>query len=135
AANVGPKPLFGKLIDRTDLPRDFALRIDAYAVGSGSFRMNVALSALPNFTAKPGTGDHLSAGIILAPDLDYMDAAFETAKRDGWSRNPVVEMLIPSTLDDSLAPPGAHVASLFCQGFSPTLPAGRSWDDEREAAA
>ncbi|MES2337502.1 MAG: NAD(P)/FAD-dependent oxidoreductase [Pseudomonadota bacterium] len=134
-ANLGPKPLYERLVDPSDLPADFRTRIAGYAVGSGSFRMNVALSALPDFTARPGVGPHLSAGIILAPDLDYMDAAFDEARAHGWSRNPVVEMLIPSTLDDSLAPPGAHVASLFCQGFSPTLPAGRSWDDEREDAA
>ena len=134
-SNVGPKPLYQKMIDPADLPGDFRQRIAGYAVGSGSLRMNVALSALPSFTARPGDGLHLSAGIILAPSLDYMDTAFDEARRDGWSRNPVVEMLIPSTLDDSLAPTGAHVASLFCQGFSPILPDGRSWDDEREAAA
>ncbi|WP_326524327.1 phytoene desaturase family protein [Sphingomonas sp.] len=134
-ANVGPKPLYERLVDPSDLPADFRTRIASYAVGSGSFRMNVALSRLPDFTARPGAGPHLSAGIILAPDLDYMDAALDEARRDGWSRSPVVEMLIPSTLDDSLAPAGAHVASLFCQGFSPTLPAGRCWDDEREDAA
>ena len=134
-ANLGPKPLYEKLIDPSDLPADFRSRITAYAVGSGTFRMNVALSELPRFTARPDAGPHLSAGIILAPTLDYMDAAFDEARANGWSRNPVVEMLIPSTLDDSLAPPGAHVASLFCQGFSPTLPDGRSWDDERDAAA
>ncbi len=134
-ANVGPKPLYERLIDPADLPADFRSRIAAYAVGSGSFRMNVALSELPGFTARPGPGDHLSAGVILAPSLDYMDAAVDDARRHGWTRSPVVEMLIPSTLDDSLAPPGAHVASLFCQGFSPRLPDGGSWDDEREAAA
>ncbi|URW76683.1 NAD(P)/FAD-dependent oxidoreductase [Sphingomonas donggukensis] len=134
-ANVGPKPLYERLVDPSDLPADFRTRIAGYAVGSGTLRMNVALSALPSFTAKPGVGEHLSAGIILAPSLDYMDAAFDEARADGWSRNPVVEMLIPSTLDDSLAPPGAHVASLFCQGFSPTLPAGRDWDNERDGAA
>ena len=134
-ANLGPKPLYERLVDPSDLPADFRMRIKSYAVGSGSFRMNVALSELPSFTARPGAGPHLSAGIILAPNLDYMDSAFDEARAHGWSRNPVVEMLIPSTLDDSLAPPGAHVASLFCQGFSPTLPDGRSWDDEREAAA
>jgi phytoene dehydrogenase-like protein len=64
-----------------------------------------------------------------------MDEAFLDAKRFGWSKKPIVEMLIPSTVDDSLAPQGQHVASLFCQQFAPELPAGRSWDDEREAAA
>jgi phytoene dehydrogenase-like protein len=64
-----------------------------------------------------------------------MDRAWQDARSHGWSREPVVEVLIPSTLDDSLSPPGAHVASLFCQQFAPVLPDGRSWDDEREAAA
>ena len=135
AANVGPKPLYETLVDPADLPADFRTRIAAYQTGSGSFRMNVALSGLPRFAARPEPGPHLGAGIILAPSLDYMDAAFQEARRKGWAPRPVVEMLIPSTLDDSLAPLGAHVASLFCQGFSPTLPDGRSWDDEREAAA
>ena len=92
---------------------------------SGTFRMNVALSALPSFTALPGEGDHLSAGIILAPSLDYMDRAWRDARDHGWSREPIVEMLIPSTLDDSLASPGMHVASLFCQHVAPELPGGR----------
>jgi phytoene dehydrogenase-like protein len=64
-----------------------------------------------------------------------MDEAYRDVKTSGWSRKPIVEMLIPSTLDDSLAPPGQHVASLFCQQFAPLLPEGRSWDDAREAAA
>src|ERR671912_1897837 len=57
------------------------------------------------------------------------------ARRHGWSREPIVEMLIPSTLDDSLAPPGRHVASLFCQHVAPELPEGRSWDDHRDEVA
>ncbi len=92
-------------------------------------------SELPRFTCLPEPGEHHQSGIIIAPTLDYMDEAFLDAKRDGWSKKPIVEMLIPSTVDDSLAPPGQHVASLFCQQFAPELPDGRSWDDEREAAA
>src|SRR3546814_6085782 len=64
-----------------------------------------------------------------------MVRAYEDAKLEGWSREPIVEMLIPSTVDESLAPAGCHVASLFCQQFAPILPDGRNWDDEREAAA
>ena len=135
AANLGPTPLFGKLCDSADLPADFRARIARYKTGSGTFRMNVALSELPRFTALPEPGAHMGAGIIMAPSLDYMDRAFDDSKAFGWSRAPIVEMLIPSTLDDSLAPPGSHVASLFCQQFAPTLPDGRSWDDAREAAA
>jgi len=134
-SNVGPRILYDRLLDPADLPPGFARRVAGFKVGSGTFRMNVALSALPNFACLPGDGEHLRSGIIIAPTLDYMDRAFIDAKLHGWSKAPIVEMLIPSTIDDSLAPPGAHVASLFCQQFAPVLPDGRSWDDEREAAA
>jgi phytoene dehydrogenase-like protein len=134
-ANLNPKLLYTRLVPSEALPAAFLARIRNWRCGSGTFRMNVALSALPSFTALPGAGDHLSAGIILAPDLGYMDRAYLDARAHGWSRAPVVELLIPSTLDDSLAPPGQHVASLFCQHVAPELPDGRSWDDHREEVA
>jgi phytoene dehydrogenase-like protein len=93
--------------------------MEHYRCGSGAFRMNVALSELPRFTCHPEPGPHHATGIILAPDLAYMDRAYLDARAEGISRRPIVEMLIPSTLDDSLAPPGRHVASLFCQHFAP----------------
>lgn len=96
-ANVGPRLLYGKLIDETDLPADFARRMRSYKTGSGTFRMNVALSELPRFTCLPGPGEHLASGIVIAPSLDYMDRAFIDARAEGWSRRPIVEMLI-STL-------------------------------------
>ncbi|HEY0622579.1 NAD(P)/FAD-dependent oxidoreductase [Sphingomonas sp.] len=136
AANVGPALLYRQMVDPSDLGDDFRRRIAGFKTGSGSFRMNVALSELPDFIVLPGKdGEHHRSGIIIAPTMGYMDRAHEDAVRYGWSNAPVVEMTIPSTVDDSLAPPGAHVASLFCQHFAPTLPNGRSWDDEREAAA
>jgi phytoene dehydrogenase-like protein len=106
-----------------------------YQSESATLRMNVALSALPDFSALPGVGPHHSSGIIMAPSLAFMDRAYSSAREDGWSREPIVEMLIPSTVDDSLAPRGQHVASLFCQHFRYRLPQGRSWDEERERAA
>jgi phytoene dehydrogenase-like protein len=134
-ANVNPKLLYTHLVPSEALPGSFLARIKNWRCGSGTFRMNVALSGLPSFTALPGEGGHLSAGIILAPSLDYMDRAYLDARAHGWSREPVVELLIPSTLDDSLAPPGQHVASLFCQHVAPELSDGRSWDDHREEVA
>ncbi len=137
AANVGPAMLYRQLVDGADLPADFVRRMANFKVGSGTFRMNVALSELPDFSALPGTtmAEHHQAGIIIAPTLDYMDRAFTDARAHGWSREPIVEMTLPSTVDDSLAPPGAHVAALFCQQFSPALANGQSWDDARDAAA
>jgi phytoene dehydrogenase-like protein len=135
-ANVGPKILYDRMFAESDLPADFRRRMKGFKAGSGTFRMNVALSELPRFTCLPeADGEHHQLGIILAPTLDYMDHAFLDAKAFGWSKNPIVEMLIPSTVDDSLAPPGQHVASLFCQQFAPELPDGRDWDLEEGAAA
>jgi phytoene dehydrogenase-like protein len=135
ASGVNPKLLYTRLVPANALPVEFLERIGRWRNGSGTFRMNVALNALPSFTALPGTGDHLTAGIILAPSLAYMDRAYLDARNEGWSREPVVEVLIPSTLDDSLAPEGQHVASLFCQHVAPQLPGGKSWDDHREEVA
>ncbi len=136
-SNLNPKLLYGSLIDAAVLPQDFRERIGRWRCGSGTFRMNVALSELPDFTALPGraAADHHTAGIIMAPSLAYMDQAYLDAKAGGWSKRPIVEMLIPSTLDDSLAPAGRHVASLFCQHVAPVLPNGASWDAHREEVA
>ncbi len=136
-SNVNPKLLYGKMTPEGALDPEFHRRMEGWRCESGTFRMNVALSELPNFTCLPGkdSAEHHQCGIVIAPTLDYMDRAFIDAKQYGWSRKPIVEMLIPSTVDDSLAPKGAHVASLFCQQFSPILPDGRSWDDESEKAA
>ncbi|MDI1266656.1 MAG: NAD(P)/FAD-dependent oxidoreductase [bacterium] len=135
ASSVNPKLLYTRLVPSGALAPEFLERITRWRNGSGTFRMNVALGALPSFTALPGPGDHLTSGIILAPSLAYMDRAWQDARGRGWSREPVVELLIPSTLDDSLAPPGQHVASLFCQHVAPELPDGKSWDDHREEVA
>jgi len=136
-SNLNPKLLYGSLIDSSVLPQDFRERIAHWRCGSGTFRMNVALSELPDFKALPGraAADHHTAGIIMAPSLAYMDQAYLDAKAGGWSRRPIVEKLIPSTLDDSLAPKGQHVASLFCQHVAPILPDDESWDAHREEVA
>jgi phytoene dehydrogenase-like protein len=118
-ANVNPKLLFLRLMAKDDLPAEFVARMQRYKCGSATFRMNVALSELPRFSCLPEPGPHLSTGIILAPSLGYMDRAYLDARAEGISRAPIVEMLIPSTVDDSLAPKGMHVASLFCQHFAP----------------
>src|SRR5664279_4632726 len=134
-SNVNPKLLYTRLVPADALPAEFRDRIGNWRNGSGTFRINVALSALPSFTALPGAGDHLTAGIIIGPSLNYMDRAWQDARTHGWSREPVVEVLIPSTLDDTLCPSGQHVASLFCQHVAPQLSDGRSWDDHREEVA
>jgi phytoene dehydrogenase-like protein len=137
AANVNPKLLYTRLIQPAALDGTFLTRMRNWRCGSATLRINAALSELPSFSALPGhePKDHHTAGIIFAPSLDYMDRAYCEARQCGWSREPIIEMVIPSTLDGSLAPPGTHVASLFCQHFAPQLPDGDSWSDHRERAA
>ena len=135
-SNLNPKLLYLRLIDRAALPSAFVERIEKWRCGSGTFRMNVALSELPDFTCLPGRAlaEHHTSGIIIAPSLKYMEQAYFDARTHGWSKQPIVEVVISSTLDDTLAPKGQHVASLFCQHVAPELPNG-SWDDHREAVA
>ena len=136
-SNLNPRLLYLEMFEPRSLPAEFREAIGHYRCGSGTFRMNVALAELPDFTCLPGRlpADHHTAGIILAPTLAYMERAYFDARALGWSRAPIVELVIPSTLDDSLAPKGRHVASLFCQHVAPQLPNGASWDAHREAVA
>lgn len=143
-SNLNPKLLYTKLVAREHLDDDTAQRIERYRCGSGTFRMNVALSELPDFTAAPGTQrqPHHQSGILVGHSLAYFEQAYFDAKskahNPGWARAPIVEVVISSTLDDTLvdpavAPPGAHVASLFCQHVHPDVDGG--WDTHRDTVA
>ena len=133
AANVAPKSLYLDLVEDTHLDDEFLNRVRAIRAESATLRINVALGELPNFTCKPGieAEDHHRSGIVIGPTMDYLEHAYLDSRGGPWSSAPVIEMLIPSTVDDSLAPTGRHVASLFCQHF----PRDRDWDTHREAAA
>lgn len=133
AAAVHPQVLFTRLLAPGGLPDSFLKRMRAWRSESATFRMNVALSRLPEFTCLRGKGasEHYGSGILISPSLDYLEAAHADASRGGYSQRPIIEILFPSTLDDSLAPNGAHVASLFCQHFRRRLPNGRDWTDAK----
>ena len=137
AANVPPKLLFRDLVPDADVSSDLRARFTGMKTGSGTFRMNVALSELPDFLCRPGKEQqpHHGSGIVIGPTIGYLERAYLDARLHGWSQQPVVEMLIPTTLDPALAPPGRHVASLFVQHVAPHLPDGRSWDDAKETFA
>lgn len=107
-SNLNPRLLYTQLVDAGALPPDFLRRMQA---------------------------EHHGSGIIIAPSLQYMERAYHDARALGWAREPIVEVLIPSTLDPGLAPPGQHVASLFCQHVASQLPDGASWDQYREQVA
>ncbi|MCD9095721.1 NAD(P)/FAD-dependent oxidoreductase [Luteimonas fraxinea] len=142
ASNLNPKLLYTRLVAPEHLDEDTTARIRRYRCGSGTFRMNVALSELPDFRAAPGTTlqPHHQSGILIGDSLGYFERAYFDAKsrehNPGWARAPVVELVISSTLDDSLAPPGQHVASLFCQHVNPVIEdADGGWDAHRDTVA
>ena len=137
AVNIPPKLLFRDFLPGLTDTSPAPARFRQIESGSGSFRMNVALSELPDFTCLPGTRQqpHHGAGIIIGPTMEYLDKAWLSARGKGWSEEPVIEMVIPSTIDSSLAPNGKHVASLFVQHVMPQLPAGRSWKNAHEKEA
>ena len=137
ASNIAPKVLIRDFLSATAVAPGTRSAFARIETGSGTFRMNVALRELPDFICLPGKtrAPHHASGIVIGPTIDYLDRAYMDARRYGWSTAPVVEMLIPSTLDDSLAPPGRHVASLFVQHVQPRLPGGRSWSDPHEKEA
>ena len=134
-SNLNPSLLYNQLIGEGELPLDFSRRMKNYKNGSGTFRMNVALDKLPEFSCLNNqlrtNLDYLTGGIIIAPTCEYIDKAYLDSKLNGWSKDPIVEMLIPTTLDKTLAPEGKHVASLFCQQFDPDV----DWDTNREEVA
>ena len=138
-SNLNPKLLYTKLVEGRHLDDDTAARMERYRCASGTFRMNVALSELPDFAAAPGTAlqPHHQSGILVGHSLRYFEQAYFDAKskehNPGWAREPVVELVISSTLDDTLAPAGQHVASLFCQHVNPEVDGG--WDAHRDTVA
>lgn len=132
---VNPKLLYLHMVEAGALPPEFVERMRGWKCASASFRMNVALSSLPRFACLPDPAPHLSSGIIIGPSLDYLDRAYLDARAHGIARDPVIEMLIPSTLDPTLvdeahAKKGMHVASLFCQHFAPEA----DWATRKEEA-
>src|SRR5262252_6956242 len=134
AANINPKLLYQRMVDRSLLAPEFNESIANYRCGSGTLRINVALSELPDFSCLPNVSaaaqPHHASGIIFGSSLRYMDRAWHDAVANGFASAPIVEMLVPSTVDDSLAPAGAHVASLFCQQFKPDA----DWGALKDAA-
>ena len=124
AGALNPRLLYLDMVEAGELPPEFVARMRGWQCGSASFRLNVALDRLPSFSCLPQPGAHHASGILIAPSLDYMDRAYLDARAAGIAREPIVEMVISSTLDATLvdarrAPEGAQVASLFCQHFAP----------------
>ncbi|MFQ5889991.1 MAG: phytoene desaturase family protein [Gemmatimonadota bacterium] len=132
ASSLDAHQTFARLVGLDRLPEDYAARISAIDYASASLKINLALDGLPSFD----TGDidpaiALRGTIHIAPALEYIERAFDDAKYGFPSREPVLEITIPTVVDDTLAPPGKHIASMFVQ-YAPYRLANGSWDEKRK---
>ena len=133
-SNLDPHNTLTNLVGRNHLPDDVNQALSRYKYRGSSGKVNLALNGLPEFTCRPGSGEHIRGDIAIAPDLDYIENAFDEAKYGTYSRRPFINVVIPSLTDPTLAPPGCHVMSCFVQYAPYELSAGTSmWDNEREA--
>ena len=132
-SSVDPHLTFLKLMDERELPDEFIDGVRRYKFRGSSGKVNLALDALPSFTCMPGPGPHLRGAISISPSIDYMERAYDDAKYGDFSRQPYIDMVIPSLTDPSLAPPGKHVMSCFVQ-YAPYHLKEGVWDDRRRDA-
>jgi phytoene dehydrogenase-like protein len=127
-----PKRTFLQFVDRKHLPEEFAASIESFRVRGSSAKVNIALNALPDFTAMPGEGPLHRGAISISPSIDYIERAYDDAKYGQVSRDPYIDIIIPSMIDPDMAPPGKHVMSCFVQ-YAPYDVNG-GWDDAKREA-
>jgi len=129
-AATHPQITFLRQIDPAELPPDFVADLRRWRSRSGTVKVNVALSELPDFLAWPGTEPHerFTGSVELCHSIDYLQRAFQDAREGRAAARPFSDSVIPSTLDPSLCPDGTHVMSMFTQWVPET------WSDEPHEA-
>jgi phytoene dehydrogenase-like protein len=135
-SNADPKRTFLGLVGREALPAGLAAEVDRFKCEGTSFKLNLALGELPNYSAFPGTdpGPQHMGTTHIAPSVEYVERAWDDAKYGRPSRAPLLEITIPTTYDPGLAPPGKHLMSIFVQ-YAPHRLAEGTWHEERDRFA
>src|SRR5215510_3725099 len=130
-SGVDPKRTFLRLIEAEHLEADFVAQVEKVKMRGSSGKVNLALDTLPNFICLPGNGPHLRGAISISPSIDYLERAYDDAKYGNYSRRPYLDIIIPSAIDPSMAPPGKHVMSIFVQ-YAPYHLKNGTWPEKRE---
>lgn len=131
-SSIDPKRTFLHMVDRAQLDAEFLAQVAKFKIRGSSAKVNLALDTLPSFTCWPGEGPHLSGAISISPSIDYLERAYDDAKYGDYSRRPYLDIILPSMLDPSMAPPGKHVMSIFVQ-YAPYHLRNGTWPEKREA--
>jgi phytoene dehydrogenase-like protein len=131
-SGADPRRTFMQLVGEQHLPDEFVESIRRFRFRGSSAKVNLALAELPDFTCLPGRGPHLRGAVSISPSVAYLERAYDDAKYGEISRRPYMDIVIPSMLDPSMAPPGKHVMSIFVQ-YAPYHVNG-GWSDARREA-
>ncbi len=132
SSSLDPRQTFLNLVDESELPGDLLESVRRFKFRGSSGKLNLALDAAPDFSCMPGYGPHLRGAISISPSVDYLERAYDDAKYGDFSREPYIDVLIPSMIDPDMAPPGKHVMSCFVQ-YAPYELREGTWEEKREA--
>ncbi len=133
-SGLDPRRTFLDLVGAQHLDGPFLEGIRRFKLRGSSGKVNLALDGLPEFACLPGDGPHLRGDITIAPSVAYLERAYDDAKYGAFSRQPFMDIVIPSLTDPSVAPPGKHVMSIFVQYAPYHLRDGADqWPGQREA--
>jgi len=127
-----PKRTFLQFVGRQHLPDELVSAVQSFRVRGSSGKVNIALSELPQFTCLPGEGPLHRGAVSISPSIDYIERAYDEAKYGQFSKQPYIDMVIPSMIDRDMAPPGHHVMSCFVQYAPYDIEGG--WDDAKREA-
>jgi phytoene dehydrogenase-like protein len=131
-SGADPRRTFLSLVGEKHLPGELVESIRRFRFRGASAKVNLALGELPSFTCLPGRGPHLRGAVSISPSVAYLERAYDDAKYGEISRRPYMDIVIPSMIDPSMAPPGKHVMSIFVQ-YAPYHLNGGWSDAKREA--
>ena len=133
-SSVDTRRTFLSLLEPGTLDAEFEEEVRRFKFRGSSGKVNLAVDRLPEFTSLPGEGEHLRGAISFSPSVDEMEQAYDDAKYGRFSARPYIDMIIPTLVDPTMAPPGKHVISCFVQ-YAPyyLAPGLGTWDDQREA--
>ena len=131
-SNADPRRTLLTLVDPTHLTPDFVMKLQNYRMPGTVAKVNLALSALPRFTALNENDASLRGRIHIGPEIDYLERAFDESKYGNFSPHPCLEVTIPSLTDPSLAPSGKHVMSVYMQ-YAPFKLKNADWDSQRSS--
>lgn len=133
-SNLDPNRTYLKMVGKEHLEDDILKEINRFKLRGSSGKVNLALDSIPEFSCRPGDGDHIRGDIAIAPSIDYLEKAFDQAKYGEFSTRPYINAVIPTLTDPSLAPPGKHILSCFVQYAPYHIKQGaENWPKYREA--